>query len=198
MSRTAEIHRKTAETSIKLTLDLDGTGAFTGQTGVGFFDHMLELFARHGMLDLSVEAEGDLHVDAHHTVEDVGLAFGQALLSALGDKAGIRRYGWARVPMDEALADVALDLSGRPAHVLGVEFAGPMLGTMQTELVEEFFKSLVNAGRLNLHQHVPYGRNDHHKCEAMFKATAQALRLAVESDPRAAGRVPSTKGTLTD
>ena len=197
-ARIGEVSRKTGETDVTVRLDLDGTGRADVATGVGFFDHMLDLLARHGLFDLKVKASGDLDVDAHHTVEDVGLALGAALAEALGEKRGVRRYGWARVPMDEALADATVDLSGRPAHVFAAGFAGPALGAMQSELVREFWKSVATAGRLNLHQAVSYGDNDHHKCEALFKATARALRQACEIDPRAADQVPSTKGTLVE
>ena len=195
--RTATVRRTTGETDVTVTLNLDGTGTSTAATGVGFFDHMLDLLAKHSLIDLDVKATGDLHVDGHHTVEDVGLALGAALLEAVGDKAGIRRYGWAFIPMDESLAQVALDLSGRPAYVSHVHFHGSRIGDFQTELLDEFFKSLANAGKLNLHVSVPYGRNDHHVAEAIFKAVAKSLRQAVEYDPRNPG-VPSTKGTLAD
>lgn len=197
MARQATINRKTNETDISLTLDLDGEGRSAVETGVGFFDHMLDLFARHGLIDLDVTAKGDLHVDGHHTVEDVGICIGQALEKSLGDKAGIARYGWASVPMDESLANVALDLSGRPAFVFNVNFTGPLIGTFSVELVEEFFKSIANVGKLNLHINVPYGTNNHHIAEAIFKAFARALRIACTLDPRQKG-VPSTKGSLAD
>jgi imidazoleglycerol-phosphate dehydratase len=194
--RTATIARKTNETDIALSLNLDGRGAAKVQTGVGFFDHMLDLLARHSLTDLDVTATGDLHIDGHHTVEDVGLVLGQALDKALGDKRGIFRYGWAIVPMDESLAQVAIDLSGRPAFVYNVKFSGPLIGTFATELVEEFLKSVAMAGKLNLHVTVPYGTNDHHVAEAIFKGLAKALRQAVSFDPRNAGAVPSTKGSI--
>jgi imidazoleglycerol-phosphate dehydratase len=197
MSRTATINRKTNETDIALSLNLDGGGKSSIATGVGFFDHMLDLLSRHGLIDLDVKAKGDLHVDAHHTVEDVGICIGQALEKAIGDKAGIARYGWASVPMDESLANVALDLSGRPAFVFNVAFTGPLIGTFPVELVEEFFKSIANVGKLNLHINVPYGTNNHHIAEAIFKAFARALRIAATIDPRQKG-VPSTKGSLAD
>ena len=196
MPRTATITRKTNETDIRLTLDLDGTGAVTATTGVGFFDHMLDLLGRHALVDLQVSASGDLHVDAHHTVEDVGIVLGLALAEAVGDKKGIARYGSATVPMDESLASVAVDLSGRPAVVFNVAFTGPLIGSFPTELVEEFFKSVANAARMNLHVNLAYGGNNHHIAEALFKAFARALRLAVTIDERARDRVPSTKGTL--
>ena len=196
MNRTAEISRQTKETKIRLSLNLDGTGQSSPKTGVGFFDHMLDLLARHSLIDLDVTAEGDLHVDAHHTVEDVGIVLGQAIEKAVGDKRGIHRYGWAIVPMDETLAQVAIDLSGRPAFVFNVTFTGEAIGQFPVELVEEFFKSIATNGKLNLHVSVPYGTNNHHIAEAIFKATAKALRQAVSLDPRNPG-VPSTKGSLT-
>jgi len=196
MDRTAEITRQTKETKIKLSLNLDGSGQSSPQTGVGFFDHMLDLLSRHSLIDLSVKAEGDLHVDAHHTVEDVGICLGQALEKALDDKRGIYRYGWAIVPMDETLAQVAVDLSGRPAFVFNVKFSGDAIGQFPAELVEEFFKAMATTGRMNLHVNVPYGTNNHHIAEAIFKATAKALRQAVSPDPRNPN-VPSTKGSLT-
>jgi imidazoleglycerol-phosphate dehydratase len=195
MGRTSEISRQTKETQVRVALDLDGTGKTAADTGVGFFDHMLDLLGRHSLIDLTVAAKGDLQVDAHHTVEDVGLVIGQALLQALGDKRGIYRYGWAIVPMDESLAQVAIDLSGRPAFVFRAEFPGPSVGAFPVELVEEFFKSVATAGKMNLHISVPYGTNNHHIAEAIFKATAKALRQAVSLDPRNSD-VPSTKGTL--
>ena len=196
MTRTADLSRKTKETSIKVQLDLDGAGNASIKTGVGFFDHMLDLLARHSLIDLAVEAEGDLHIDAHHTVEDVGIVLGQALEKAIGDKKGIYRYGWAIVPMDESLAQVAIDLSGRPAFVYNVGYRGSMIGNFPVELVEEFFKSIATNAKMNLHINVPYGTNNHHIAEAIFKACAKALRQAVSSDPRNPG-VPSTKGSLS-
>ncbi len=193
--RTADIHRQTRETKVHVTLNLDGAGRTEPRTGVGFFDHMLDLLGRHSLIDLDVQAEGDLQVDSHHTVEDVGIVIGQAIDNALGDKRGIHRYGWANVPMDETLAQVALDLSGRPAFVFKVTFTGESIGSFPTELVEEFFKSLAVNAKMNLHIHVPYGTNNHHIAEAIFKATARALRQAVTLDPRN-GEVPSTKGSL--
>jgi imidazoleglycerol-phosphate dehydratase len=194
-TRKAEIDRATRETQIHLSIDLDGAGNVSAQTGVGFFDHMLDLLGRHSLIDLDVKATGDLHVDAHHTVEDVGIVLGQALEKALADKRGIFRYGWAIVPMDESLAQVAIDLSGRPAFVFNVPFRGPLIGNFSTELVEEFFKALATTAKMNLHVLVPYGTNNHHIAEAIFKATAKALRQAVSHDPRNTG-VPSTKGSL--
>jgi imidazoleglycerol-phosphate dehydratase len=194
-NRTAEISRKTKETQIRVAIDLDGTGKSSAKTGVGFFDHMLDLLARHSLIDLTVEATGDLHVDAHHTVEDVGIVIGQCIEKALGDKRGIYRYGWAIVPMDESLAQVAIDLSGRPAFVFNVNFKGSLIGNFPVELVDEFFKSIATNAKMNLHINVPYGTNNHHISEAIFKATAKALRQAVSSDPRNRD-VPSTKGSL--
>jgi imidazoleglycerol-phosphate dehydratase len=193
--RTAEILRQTKETKVKLSLNLDGAGKTVTKTGVGFFDHMLELLGRHSLIDLSAEAVGDLQVDAHHTVEDVGIVLGQALEKALGDKRGIYRYGWAIVPMDETLAEVAIDLSGRAAFVYNATYSGDTIGNFSVELVEEFFKAFATNGKLNLHINVPYGGNNHHIAEAIFKATAKALRQAVSLDPRNSD-VPSTKGSL--
>jgi len=196
MDRTAEITRQTRETKVTVSVNLDGSGKTSAETGVGFFNHMLELLGRHSLIDLAIHAEGDLQVDAHHTVEDVGLVLGQAIQQALGQRQGIFRYGWATVPMDESLASVAIDLSGRPAFVFNVKFTGPLIGTFPVELVEEFFKSIATAGKMNLHVNVPYGTNNHHISEAIFKATAKALRQAVAPDPRN-NDVPSTKGSLT-
>lgn len=196
MLRTADLTRDTNETKIKLKLNLDGHGISNVKTGVGFFDHMLDLFAKHSLIDLTVEAKGDLHVDQHHTVEDVGLLLGQAIDKAVGDKRGIYRYGWANITMDESLSRVALDLSGRPAFVYSIPFKGTLIGDFAVELVEEFFKALANTAKMNLHIDVPYGSNNHHMAEATFKAFARALRQALAIDPRAADQVPSTKGTL--
>jgi imidazoleglycerol-phosphate dehydratase len=198
MNRTAKLSRNTKETQIRLSLNLDGRGASSIKTSVGFFDHMLDLLARHSLIDLTIEASGDLQVDAHHTVEDVGIVLGQALEKALGDKRGIHRYGWAIVPMDESLAQVALDLSGRPAFVFNVPFKGSTIGAFPVELIEEFFKALANSAKMNLHVIAPYGSNNHHLAEAVFKATAKALRQAVSLDPRAEDQIPSTKGILSD
>jgi imidazoleglycerol-phosphate dehydratase len=195
--RLAHVERKTAETEIHLTLYLDGTGRAEIDTGVGFFDHMLHHVAVHGLFDLTVKAQGDLHVDAHHTVEDVAIAFGRALDEALGDRAGIDRMGSAYVPMDESLARVVVDLSGRPYAVVEADFDAPALGVMPTSLVAHVMESISVHGRLNLHAHVLYGRDDHHKAEAMFKALGRALRRAVAIDPRRERRVASTKETLT-
>lgn len=196
MSRTAKLTRQTAETTIELELNVDGSGRADVQTGVGFFDHMLTLLARHGALDLTVRAKGDLHVDQHHTVEDVGIVFGQALKQALGDKAGIRRYGHFTLPMEETLATVAIDLSGRYFLVFQAEFTSPKIGDFDSELVEDFWQAAAANALCNLHVLVHYGRNNHHISEAIFKAAARALRMAVEPDPRMPG-VPSTKGTLS-
>jgi imidazoleglycerol-phosphate dehydratase len=193
--RTAQIQRKTAETNITLGLNLDGTGVANLGTGIGFFDHMLDLLARHSLIDLDVEAKGDLHVDAHHTVEDVGICFGKALVQALGDKAGIRRYGWAVLPMDETLVTSALDLSGRAFCVWNVDLPAEMLGTFNAPLAEEFWRAVAGSGLMNLHVLCHHGRNSHHIIEAVFKGTARALRQATELDPRGSG-IPSTKGVL--
>jgi imidazoleglycerol-phosphate dehydratase len=196
MPRTATINRQTRETQIALELNLDGSGAGSWQTGVGFFDHMLELFTRHGAFDLKVEAKGDLQVDQHHTVEDVGICLGQAVRQALGDKSGIRRYGHCTLPMEETLCTTAIDLSGRYFFVFGAELASPKIGDFDSELVEDFWQAFAANALLNLHVLVHYGRNSHHVAEAIFKSAARALRMAVEPDPRLTG-VPSTKGTLT-
>jgi imidazoleglycerol-phosphate dehydratase len=195
MSRSARIQRSTAETQIELTLELDGSGQAQIRTGVGFIDHMLELFAKHGAFDLTVDARGDLHVDQHHTVEDVGICLGQALRQAFGDKAGIRRYGHFTLPMEETLVTVALDLSGRYSLVFQAEFPTPKIGEFDTELVQDLWQAVAANALCNLHVLLHYGRNSHHVSEAIFKCTARALRMAVERDPRIAG-VPSTKGTL--
>jgi imidazoleglycerol-phosphate dehydratase len=194
-ARKAEISRQTKETKIRVAIDLDGSGRTAPHTGVGFFDHMLDLLGRHSLIDLDVQAEGDLQVDSHHTVEDVGIVLGQALEQALGDKRGIQRYGWAAIPMDESLAQVAIDLSGRPAFVFNVAFKGETIGVFPVELVEEFFKAFATTAKMNLHIAVPYGTNNHHISEAIFKAAARALRQAVTHDPRN-DDVPSTKGSL--
>jgi imidazoleglycerol-phosphate dehydratase len=196
MTRTAEISRKTKETDVRLTLGLDGHGAGTRETGVGFLDHMLDLLARHGRLDLFVNAEGDLQTGAHHTVEDTGIVLGQALDQALGDRAGIYRYGHAVVPMDEARASVSLDLSGRPFLAFDAELPPGGTGNFDHELTEEFFRAVSSAARMTLHVTVETGTNAHHMIEAIFKAFARALRQAVSIDPTETG-VPSTKGTLT-
>jgi len=194
--RTAEVARNTAETQIRVVVDLDGSGRAKLSTGIGFFDHMLEQIARHGALDLTVEAKGDLHVDAHHTVEDVGITLGQALARAVGDKKGIRRYGHAYVPLDEALSRVVVDLSGRPGLVWQVPFARATIGEFDVDLAHEFFQGFANHAQATLHVDNLRGDNAHHQCETVFKTFARALRMAVEPDPRVAGAVPSTKGTL--
>jgi imidazoleglycerol-phosphate dehydratase len=196
-TRVAEVARKTAETDITLTLNIDGSGRAEIDTGVGFFDHMLHHVAMHGMFDLTVKATGDLHIDAHHTVEDVAIALGRALDQALGDRAGITRYGCAYVPMDEALARVVVDVGGRPFAVTEVDFDAALLGAMPTSLVWHVLDSISTHARMNLHAHVLYGRDDHHKAEALFKALGRALRQAVAVDPRRAGGIASTKETLT-
>lgn len=195
MPRTAQIRRETSETRIELTLNLDGAGQANLSTGIGFFDHMLTLLARHSLIDLTVQAVGDLHVDPHHTVEDVGICYGKALTEALGNKAGIRRYGSATLPMDEVLVTSAIDLSGRPFLVWNAEVPIEMLGTFNAPLAEEFWRAVSSSGAFNLHVVCHYGRNTHHIIEGIFKATARALRQAVELDPRCTG-VPSTKGVL--
>jgi imidazoleglycerol-phosphate dehydratase len=194
--RTASIARKTAETDISVSLTLDGTGKASIATGVGFFDHMLELFARHGLFDLEVKAKGDTHIDDHHTVEDVGIALGQAFLKALGDKAGIARYADVHLPMDETLTRCAVDISGRPMLVFRTVFAREKIGTFDTELVREWFQAFATNAGLTLHVETLYGENAHHIAESCFKALARTLRKAVALDPREAGRVPSTKGSL--
>jgi imidazoleglycerol-phosphate dehydratase len=196
MARTKTIKRETAETKIELTLDLDGSGLADAATGVGFLDHMLTLLAKHAAIDLKVRAAGDLEVDQHHTVEDVGICLGQALRQALGDKAGIRRYGHFTLPMEETLATVAIDLSGRFALVFRADFPAAKIGDFDSELVEDFWQAAAANALCNLHIFVHYGRNSHHISEAIFKATARALRMAIEPDPRLSG-VPSTKGTLS-
>ena len=195
MSRSAKIQRKTAETEIRLELNLDGTGQSESNTGVGFFDHMLTLLAKHAAFDLSVEAQGDLHVDQHHTVEDIGICFGQAMHQALGDKAGIRRYGHFVLPMEETLVSSAVDLSGRFFLVFNAAFPVSKIGDFESELVEDFWHAAAANALCNLHVTLHHGRNAHHISEAVFKSVARALRMAVETDPRMPG-IPSTKGTL--
>ena len=196
MNRTAEVERKTAETHITVKVNLDGNGKSSLHTGIGFFDHMLDQIARHAMLDLDVRAVGDLHVDGHHTVEDVGIALGQAVHQAVGDKKGIRRYGHAYVPLDEALSRVVIDFSGRPGLVMNLPFKSGMIGTFDSQLTHEFFQGFVNHAFVTLHIDNLRGENAHHQAETVFKAFARALRAALEPDPRSAGTVPSTKGTL--
>jgi imidazoleglycerol-phosphate dehydratase len=194
--RQASIARKTGETDIAVTLDLDGSGACRASTGIGFLDHMLELLARHSLIDLEVKAKGDLHVDMHHTVEDVGITIGQALNKALSDRRGIRRYGAASIPMDEALSRVSLDISGRPHLVWKVSFSRSKIGEMDVELLREWFQALVFNSGITLHVETPYGDNNHHIAEACFKGLARALRDAVEIDQRRQSQIPSTKGSL--
>ena len=195
MPRTAKIERNTQETQIALELNLDGSGRADVSTGVGFFDHMLTLLTGHSLIDLTVKATGDLHVDSHHTVEDIGIALGEAFGLALGNKSGIRRYGHFTLPMDETLATSAVDFSGRPYLAYRVTFPVPTVGNFDLELVREFWQGFVNASRCNLHLMLHYGDNGHHIAEAVFKATARAIRMAVEPDPRQSG-IPSTKGVL--
>jgi imidazoleglycerol-phosphate dehydratase len=196
MSRRTELSRRTSETDIFVRLDLDGTGHTEISTGVGFFDHMLTAFGRHGLFDLDVRAKGDLHIDAHHTVEDVGILLGQAFAGTLGDKRGITRFGQATIPMDEALVEAAIDLSGRAHLSFSAHFERPMLGTMDTQLVAEFFRALTANALFALHIRQLAGENAHHVAEAAFKATARAMRAAVAIDPRQAGEIPSTKGVI--
>ena len=194
--RQAEVSRNTLETRIRVALSLDGTGVSKLSTGIGFFDHMLDQIARHGLIDLNIEAVGDLHIDAHHTVEDVGITFGQALAQALGDKKGLRRYGHAYVPLDEALSRVVVDLSGRPGLVFNVPFTRAAIGEFDVDLIHEFFQGLVNHAGITLHIDALRGDNSHHQAETVFKAFARALRMACENDARAANAIPSTKGAL--
>ena len=194
--RIAEVVRHTAETKIRVKVNLDGTGTSRLATGIGFFDHMLEQIARHGLIDLEIEAEGDLHIDGHHTVEDVGITLGQAVNKAVGDKKGIRRYGHAYVPLDEALSRVVVDFSGRPGMVMNVPFKSGMIGSFDSQLAHEFFQGFVNHAFVTLHIDNLRGENAHHPAETVFKALARALRAALELDPRALGTIPSTKGSL--
>ncbi|KIC48402.1 MULTISPECIES: imidazoleglycerol-phosphate dehydratase HisB [Tateyamaria] len=194
--RTSTLTRTTAETDISVSLNLDGTGTYDNETGVGFFDHMLDQLARHALIDMTVRCKGDLHIDDHHTVEDVGIAIGQALSQAVGNKKGIQRYGSCLLPMDDALVRAALDLSGRPFLVWNVDLPTPKIGTFDTELVREFFQALSTHGGITLHVDMLHGLNSHHIAEAAFKAVARALRVALEVDPRTADAIPSTKGSL--
>ncbi len=196
MTRTASLSRKTNETDIIVTVNLDGTGQTDIDTGVGFFDHMLDAFGRHGLFDLTVVAKGDVHIDSHHTIEDVGIVLGQAVAHALGEKRGIQRFGQAAVPMDEALVEAVIDLSGRAFVAWSVNFERPMLGEMDTQLVEEFFRAFAGNGFFNLHVRQLAGHNAHHVAEAAFKSVARALRAAVMAEPRIASQIPSTKGSL--
>jgi len=195
-NRKADVTRNTAETKIRVALDLDGSGVAKLSTGIGFFDHMLDQIARHGLIDLEIDAKGDLHIDGHHTVEDVGITFGQALAKAVGDKKGIVRYGHAYVPLDEALSRVVIDFSGRPGLHMRVDFKAGMIGTLDSQLVYEFFQGFANHAGVTLHIDNLHGDNAHHQCETIFKAFARALRMALAIDPRAAGVIPSTKGSL--
>jgi imidazoleglycerol-phosphate dehydratase len=195
-ARTAAVTRHTAETRIDVRVDLDGTGRAKLATGIGFFDHMLDQIARHGLIDLDIDCQGDLHIDGHHTVEDVGITLGQAVAKAVGDKKGIRRYGHAYVPLDEALSRVVIDFSGRPGLHLHIPFTSGMIGAFDTQLAYEFFQGFANHAGVTLHIDNLKGINAHHQCETVFKAFARALRAALELDPRSAGVIPSTKGTL--
>jgi len=194
--RTAEVERNTKETQIRVRLDLDGKGVAKLATGIPFLEHMLDQVARHGMVDLDVTAKGDLHIDAHHTVEDIGITLGQAFTKAVGDKSGIRRYGHAYVPLDEALSRVVIDFSGRPGLVYNVKFTRALIGEFDADLVHEFFQGFVNHAQVTMHIDNLRGDNAHHQCETMFKAFARALRMAAEPDARTAGTIPSTKGSL--
>ena len=194
--RTADIRRDTKETKIRVVLNLDGTGDAALSTGIGFFDHMLDQIARHGLIDLNVQAEGDLHIDGHHTVEDVGITLGMAVAQAIGDKKGITRYGHAYVPLDEALSRVVVDFSGRPGLHMDVPFKSGMIGGFDSQLTFEFFQGFANHAGLTLHIDNLKGENAHHQCETVFKAFARALRMALTPDPRSAGVIPSTKGSL--
>ena len=194
--RTAEVERKTKETQIRVKLNLDGKGVAKFATGIPFLEHMLDQVARHGMVDLDIEAKGDLHIDAHHTVEDIGITLGQAFVKAIGDKSGIRRYGHAYVPLDEALSRVVIDFSGRPGLSYNVKFTRALIGEFDADLVHQFFQGFVNHALVTLHIDNLSGDNAHHQCETMFKAFARALRMAAEPDSRAQGSVPSTKGSL--
>ncbi len=196
IARTADVARDTAETRIRVRLNLDGSGQAKLATGIGFFDHMLDQIARHGLIDLDVQCQGDLHIDGHHTVEDVGIAIGQAVRQAVGDKRGITRYGHSYVPLDEALSRVVVDFSGRPGLVLEARFTSAMIGGFDTQLVHEFFQGFVNHALVTLHVDNLKGVNAHHQVETLFKAFGRALRMALTPDPRAAGQIPSTKGTL--
>jgi len=195
--RKAEITRKTTETAVSVSVNLDGTGTYNVKTGVGFFDHMMEQLARHSLIDITMETKGDLHIDDHHTVEDSGIALGQAVAKALGDRKGIRRYGSCDLPMDETLSRCAVDVSGRPFLVFKVDFTSRHIGTFDVELVREWFQAFAMNAGITLHIQNEYGLNAHHIAEASFKALARALRAAIEIDPRQANRIPSTKGTLT-
>lgn len=194
--RLAEVTRHTAETQIRVAIDLDGSGVSKLATGIGFFDHMLDQIARHGLIDLDIEAKGDLQIDGHHTVEDIGITLGQAVAKAVGDKRGLRRYGHAYVPLDEALSRVVIDFSGRPGLHMRADFKSGMIGALDTQLVYEFFQGFVNHANVSLHIDNLHGDNAHHQCETIFKAFARAMRMALEIDPRMGNLIPSTKGSL--
>ena len=194
--RLAEVTRHTAETQIRVAVDIDGSGVSKLATGIGFFDHMLGQIARHGLIDLDIEAKGDLHIDGHHTVEDIGITLGQAVAKAVGDKRGLRRYGHAYVPLDEALSRVVIDFSGRPGLHMRVDFKSGMIGALDTQLIYEFFQGFVNHANVSLHIDNLHGDNAHHQCETIFKAFARAMRMALEIDPRMGNVIPSTKGSL--
>lgn len=196
MLRQAEVTRETNETRVCVTVNLDGRGISQLDSGIGFLDHMLDQIARHGLIDLEVKASGDLHIDAHHTVEDIGITLGQAIAKAVGDKKGIQRYGFAYIPLDEALSRAVVDFSGRPGLVMDVPFTAPMIGTLDTQLISEFFQGLVNHAAITLHIDNLRGVNAHHQCESVFKAFAKALRMALAPDLRMQGVIPSTKGAL--
>jgi imidazoleglycerol-phosphate dehydratase len=196
VERKADVTRNTNETKIRVAINLDGTGVAKLATGIGFFDHMLDQIARHGLIDIEIDAQGDLHIDGHHTVEDVGITLGQAMAQAVGDKKGLRRYGHAYVPLDEALSRVVIDFSGRPGLHMRVDFKSGMIGALDTQLVYEFFQGFSNHAGVTLHIDNLEGDNAHHQCETIFKAFARALRMALEIDPRASGVIPSTKGSL--
>lgn len=194
--RLAEVTRHTTETQIRVAVDIDGSGVSKLATGIGFLDHMLDQIARHGLIDLDIEAKGDLHIDGHHTVEDIGITLGQAVAKAVGDKRGLRRYGHAYVPLDEALSRVVIDFSGRPGLHMRVDFSSGMIGELDTQLVYEFFQGFVNHANVSLHIDNLHGDNAHHQCETIFKAFARAMRMALETDPRMGNVIPSTKGSL--
>lgn len=196
MTRSAQITRNTSETHITVSVNLDGTGQSQLNTGIGFLDHMLDQIARHGLIDLNIQAKGDLHIDGHHTAEDIGITLGQAFAQAVGDKKGIQRYGFAYVPLDEALSRAVIDFSGRPGLVMNIPFTAPMIGGLDTQVIGEFFHGFVNHAAVTLHIDNLRGENAHHQCESAFKAFARAMRMALEVDPRNQGVIPSTKGTL--
>lgn len=196
MTRSAQVIRNTSETQITVSVNLDGVGQGQFNTGIGFLDHMLDQIARHGLIDLDIQAKGDLHIDGHHTAEDIGITLGQAVAKAVGDKKGIRRYGFAYVPLDESLSRAVIDFSGRPGLVMNIPFTAPMIGTMDTQVIGEFFHGFVNHAAVTLHLDNLRGENAHHQCESVFKAFARAMRMALEEDSRMQGIIPSTKGAL--